>query len=106
MSQMQRNKTDKVDSGVIATFCATTEPEPWQPPTETQRKMRALEQHRLDLKKNLVQHKNRQQTTKDVDIKASLQRLMDGLEAELQAVDKQLADVAEQCQELRERQEL
>jgi transposase len=106
MSQMQRNKTDKADSEVIASFCAATEPTEWQPPSETQRKLRALQQHRQDLKKSLVQHKNRQQTTKDADVKASLQRLLDGLQAELKAVEKQLADVVEQCQEVRERQEL
>jgi transposase len=106
MSQMQRNKTDKADSLVIASFCAATDPAAWQPPTETQRKMRALQQHRLDLKKNLRQHQNRQQTTKDADVKASLQRLIEGLETEVQAVEKQLEEVTEQCQELRERQQL
>jgi transposase len=106
MSQMQRSKTDKADSEVIASFCAATEPAAWQPRTPTQRKLHALQQHRLDLKKSLVQHKNRQQTTKDADVKASLQRLVEGLEAELQAVEKQLNDVSEQCQELRERRQL
>ena len=106
MSQMQRNKTDKADSDVIASFCAATEPAGWQAPNETQRKMRALEQHRLDLKKNLVQHKNRQQTSKDVDVKASLQRLIDNLEGELKAVEQQLADVAHQSKAMRERQQL
>jgi transposase len=106
MSQMQRNKTDKADSLVIASFCAATDPTQWQPPTETQRKLRALQEHRQDLKKSLVQHKNRQQTTKDKDVKASLQRLIESLEGELQAVEKQLNEVTEQCQEVRERQQL
>jgi transposase len=106
MSQMQRNKTDKADSEVIAAFCAATEPAEWQPPTETQRKLRAWQQHRLDLKKSLTQHKNRQQTTKDQDVKASLQRLIDGLEAEVAAVEKQLEEVAEQCQAVRQQRDL
>src|SRR5262249_49793011 len=38
--------------------------------------------------------------------KASLQRLMDGLENELKAVEKQLNEVAEQCQEVREQRDL
>jgi len=106
MSQMQRNKTDKADSHVIASFCAAMEPAAWQPPNETQRKMRALEQHRQDLKKSLVQHKNRQQTSKDADVKASLQRLIDNLTGELKAVEKQLDDVVQQSQEMRERRQL
>jgi hypothetical protein len=36
MSQMQRSKTDKADSEVIASFCAATEPAAWQPRTPTQ----------------------------------------------------------------------
>src|SRR5918997_6722275 len=39
---MQRNKTDKLDSAVIAAFCATHKPAAWQPLPDAQRRLRAL----------------------------------------------------------------
>jgi len=98
MSQMQRNKTDKLDSEVIAAYCEAMQPAAWQPPTETQSKLRALERHRLDLKQSIGQQKNRQDTVKDKDVQASLQRVIDSLEAELKAVEQQMDEVAKQCQ--------
>ena len=106
MSQMRRNKTDKLDSEVIAAYCAAMEPERWQPPTQTQSKLRSLQRHRLDLKQSIQQHKNRRETTKDADVLASLQRVIEALEAELQAVDKQLGEVADECQAVSEQKQL
>jgi transposase len=106
MSQMQRNKTDKVDAGVIASFCAALQPDPWQPPTATQSKLRALQRHRQALKQSILQHQNRLDTVKDGDVKGSLQRLLESLQAELQAVEQKLAEVSEACQEIREQKQL
>ena len=106
MSQMQRNKTDKLDSEVIAAYCAALHPEPWQAPNEPQRKLRALERHRQDLKKSLVQQKNRLETTKDADVRASLQRVIEALAEEIKAVEKQMSEVSNHCQEMREQREL
>lgn len=106
MSQMRRSKTDKLDSEVIAAFCAATKPEAWKPPTETQRKLRSLERHRVDLKQSIQQHKNRQKSVKDVDVQASLERVIEMLESELKAVETQLAEVTDQHQTVREQKEL
>src|SRR5512138_41895 len=40
---MQRNKTDKLDSAVIASFCKTHHPTAWQPLSEAHRRLRSLE---------------------------------------------------------------
>jgi transposase len=32
-SQLQRNKTDKLDAVLIAEYCQRMQPPPWQPPT-------------------------------------------------------------------------
>lgn len=106
MSQMRRNKTDKLDSEVIALFCASQEPEAWQPPSETQRKLRALDRHRRDLKRNIQQQKNRQQSTKDADVQASLQRVIEGLAAELKEIEKQETALTDEHAELRAQREL
>jgi transposase len=106
LSQMQRNKTDKVDSQVIAAYCAAMNPEGWEAPSETQRKLRALERHRLDLKRTITQQKNRQKTLRDEDVLASLQRVLDALQAELKAVEKQMDELTSQHQQLREQKQL
>ena len=46
---MQRNKTDKLDSAVIAFFCRTHRPSAWQPLSDEHRRLRALVRHREDL---------------------------------------------------------
>src|SRR5262245_1788816 len=38
ISQLRRSKTDKLDSEVIAAFCAAQQPDAWQPPSDAQRK--------------------------------------------------------------------
>jgi transposase len=40
--EMQRNKTDTADAGLLARFCARLSPEPWQPPPLAVRELRAL----------------------------------------------------------------
>jgi transposase len=106
MSTMQRNKTDKVDAGVIAHFCAAMHPASWQPPSESQSKMRALPRHRQALKQSITQHKNRLDTVRDEDVKSSLQRLLEQLQRELEAVEQKLSEVSNHCQAMREQKQL
>jgi transposase len=56
---MQRNKTDKLDSAVIASFCAKHQPTAWEPASEEQRRLRALVRHRDDLLQTQLQQHNR-----------------------------------------------
>ena len=55
---MQRNKTDKLDSAVIAFFCRTHRPAAWQPLSDAQRHLRALVRHRDDLLQTQLQQQN------------------------------------------------
>jgi transposase len=106
MSQMQRNKTDKLDSQVIAAYCAVMNPQGWEPPSEAQESLRALERHRIDLKRSLKQHKNRQADVRNKAVRASLQRVIDALESELKAVEKQVDELTSQQQQFREQKQL
>lgn len=90
-SQMQRNKTDKQDSETIASFCATQTLQVWTPPTPAQRKLRALVRHRDDLILTRVQQTNRLQDTRDEEVRASLQLLINTIKAQIQSVEKQIA---------------
>jgi transposase len=89
---MQRNKTDKLDSAVIASFCATHHPAAWQPMTEAQRRLRALVRHREDLLQTQLQQQNRMRDTTDALVRASLQALLDVIATQLNSVDRTIKD--------------
>ena len=58
-SQMKRNKTDKIDSQVIAHFCLTQEPELWSPPPPHMEELQALTRYLQTLKEERVRLVNR-----------------------------------------------
>lgn len=57
--EMQRNKTDTADAGLLARFCARLAPEPWQPPPLAVRELRALVDRLQVLKDMQAQESNR-----------------------------------------------
>src|ERR687886_2116917 len=89
---MQRNKTDKLDSAVIASFCAKHRPDAWQPATEEQRRLRALMRHRDDLLQTQLQQQNRLRDTTDELVRASLQSLLTAITTELAAVEGRIKE--------------
>src|ERR687894_1003588 len=89
---MQRNKTDKLDSAVIAFFCRTHHPSAWQPLSEEHRRLRALVRHRDDLLQTRLQQQNRLRDTTDTLVRASLQAVLEVLVSQLQAVDRAITE--------------
>jgi transposase len=100
MSKMQRNKTDKLDSFIIASFCRQGEPDAWTPPTDAQRKMRALVRHRDDLIQTRIQQHNRLSDTTDSAVRESLGRLLELIEAQLKEVEQQIKQLLAEHEEL------
>lgn len=90
ISQLQRNKTDKVDSGVIADFCARMVPRLWHPPTPEQRQLRDLVRHVEALKKTRTQQLNRLKSCRNDLVKQSLQTIIDALNAQIQVIDTEI----------------
>ncbi len=58
-SRLARAKTDKLDAGLIAAFCAQERPALWQPPAPMYRHLQALLRHRDDLERTQQQERNR-----------------------------------------------
>jgi len=58
-SELQRQKTDRVDAGVIARFCRATRPKPWTPPPAELRQLQELVRRLDALKRMQTQEKNR-----------------------------------------------
>jgi transposase len=89
---MQRNTTDKLDSAVIAAFCAKHQPTAWAPVSAEQRRLRALVRHRDDLLPTQLQQQNRLRDTTDTLVKASLTTLLKAITIELAAVERQIKE--------------
>ena len=105
-SQLRRNKTDPLDSEVIAQFCAAVEPEAWTPPTPEQRHLRALVRHRQTLQKSLTQQSNRLATCREPAVRASLERMSAFLEAEIEQVEQQIQAFIQQQADLKRQYDL
>lgn len=89
---MQRNKTDKLDSAVIASFCAKHQPTAWEPQSEEQRRLRALVRHRDDLLHTQLQQLNRLRDTTDALVKRSLETVLKTIASELAAIERQIKE--------------
>ena len=103
---MQRNKTDKLDSAVIASFCATHHPAAWQPLSDEHRRLRALVRHREDLLQTQLQQQNRLRDTTDTLVLASLQTVVDIIASQLEAVERAIKEHLAAHSELRANLEL
>jgi transposase len=99
LATMQRNKTDKVDSAVIADFCRTHTPDAWEPLNDAQRHLRALMRHRDDLLQTELQQKNRLRDTTDRVVRASLEAVLSLLATQLKEIERSIkAHVAAQAE--------
>ncbi len=103
---MQRNKTDKLDSAVIASFCRTHSPSAWQPLSEQHRRLRALVRHRDDLLQTQLQQTNRLRDTADTLVVASLQTVLETIGSQLKAVEQAIKEHLAAHAELRTNLEL
>lgn len=105
-SQLRRNKTDPLDSEVIAQFCAALKPAVWRPPTPEQRQLRALVRHQRILLKTLTQQTNRRATCKASLVKASHQRVIEMLEAEIKQMEQQIQTFIDEHPDLKQQYKL
>lgn len=85
---MQRNKTDKLDSAIIAEFCLKHQPSAWQPMSEQQQQLRALMRHREDLLQTRLQHQNRLRDTSNALVRSSLEQVLKVIVLQLDEVER------------------
>lgn len=97
---MQRNKTDKLDSAIIASFCKTHQPDPWQPLSDEQRRLRALMRHRDDLLQTHSQQHNRLRDATDELVRSSLQTVLTAIASEIKAVEGSIKEHLQACANL------
>jgi transposase len=90
LATMQRNKTDKLDSAVIADFCRKHQPQAWEPLTDAQRHLRALMRHRDDLVQMELQQKNRLRDTTDTLVRSSLDAVLEVIATQMKDVERRI----------------
>ena len=91
-AEMQRNKTDKLDSALIAAFCAKHQPSAWHPLTPEHQQLRALVRHRDDLVQTRTQLEQRLTESQAGFIRESLTSCITTIKTQIAAVETQLKE--------------
>jgi transposase len=86
----RRNKTDRLDAALIASFGTTRELPAWQPASPAQQLLRALLRRRADLTTMLQAERNRTESTIDPLVAKSLARIVRALEKESVTLQAQI----------------
>jgi transposase len=106
-SQLRRTKTDGVDADVLADFCAAMTPPLWAPWPVDVRTLQGLVRRRDAVQDMLTQELNRHQAGGlTPSVRASLERVIALLKAELADLDRQIRDHLDQHPSLREQRDL
>jgi len=105
-----KTKTDKQDSMVLAKFGATQKPTPWQAPSMSARRLKALLARRDAVADDLQRERNRQEAadfslTPDA-VKESIAQSIAFLEAELKRFEKMIASHIDDDPDLRSNKDL
>jgi len=97
-SRLQRTKTDKVDAGLIADFCAAQAPSPWQPPGPALRELRSLVARRQALDTMRTQEKNRLGVAREA-VRTGIAEHLDYLDQAIAEIDRMilLASITSSC---------
>ena len=107
ISQLTRNKTDKVDAQLIALFCQSQSPATWSPPPTEVRELQALVR-RLDALMQMRQQEvtRLQSTTSPAAVLASIQAVIAQLEQQIDILKAAIDDHINQYPHLQQQQEL
>ena len=97
-----RNKTDRIDAALIASFGTTRTLPPWQPASPAQQLLRALMRRSADLATMVQAERNRAESTTDPLIAKSLARIVRALEKETATLQAQITAHIKTTPELHE----
>lgn len=105
-----KTKTDKADSAVLARYGATQNPAPWQPPSQSARKLKALLARRDAVADDLQRERNRQEANDfnpaSEAVGESIAQSIAFLEAELARLEKMVTDHIDSDPDLRNKKDL
>lgn len=105
-SALSRNKTDKTDASLIAHFCRTQRPVPWNPPEPAVRELQALVRRYEMLQGMAQQEKNRRQNPGNPpSVQASMEATLEFLDGEMVRIRGRIREVLERSEDLMEKQQ-
>ena len=105
-SELSRTKTDKADAALIARFCQTMKPAPWEPPTPQQRRLRQLVRRRRALVVTRTRENNRLGAPGTESVQDSISQSIAFLDKQIADLDAQIQDVIKSDPDLRAKCEL
>ncbi len=106
MSQLRRNKTDKLDALVIAEYCLKMQPKLWIAPSQTERDLKEQVRYRQTLENTLRQHQSRLRDARSETVRDSIQRTIEQLEEEVKQLNKEIRDSVKEEQSLKQQLDL
>lgn len=105
-SQLQRNKTDRVDARLIADFARTQAPRKWEPPSSVWTELRALVRHLGDLEQVKQQMLNRRNAATSATLLEYINGHIDYLDQQILSIREQIRIHLQADEELNRRQSL
>lgn len=105
-SELQRNKTDRADAGLIARFCEKQKPQPWAPAPLEIRELQALVRHLDNLTETRTQLMNRLNSTQVESVINSLRTVIAAVNAEIAATKRKIRDHINRHPDLKECRDL
>lgn len=92
-AQGELAKTDALDATMICRFAAAFNPEPDDPPTPAQERLRALRARRQQVVHSLTQEKNRLAIAPDAEARQSVEEAIDFYNQQLRELDRRIAEL-------------
>jgi transposase len=106
-SELQRNKDDRVDAGVIRRFCEQRMPPEWKPLTADERELQGLTRHLENLKVSKQQEENRLQSgVSSETVSDSIQEMITFLGGKIEQIEKKIQEHIDHHPELKQKQSL
>jgi transposase len=88
---MQRNKTDRLDARLIASFCQTQEPDEWLPPSAEVKQLQALVR-RIEILEQMRQAEENRLANSVSEVQPSIERMIALLKEEIIELERQIKE--------------
>jgi transposase len=100
-SNLQRNKTDRTDARLIASFCLTQEPAQWIPPSAEIRHLSALVR-RIEVLEEMLQSEENRLAGAANQVQPSIKRMIHLLKEEIQELEREIREHIDRNPNLKE----
>jgi len=104
-SNMQRNKTDRLDARLIASFCLTQEPDEWLPPSAEVKQLQAF-MRRIEVLEEMRQAEENRLANAESLVQPSIGRMIHLLKEEIIQLEKQIKEHIDRHPNLKEQSRL